>query len=76
MLTTNYFLTFRNIAPINSQSKEIIIELCKNDTGQAMIKISIDGQIEFTYSNQKFEASELIEIANLAKSAHLLIKNQ
>lgn len=43
-------------------------------TGECMVKIYIDGQIEFTYSNQKFGSSELIEIANLANSAHLLLK--
>lgn len=74
-LTANYFMRVRNIAPINTDVPENILELCSIKNGMAMVCITIDGQIEFTYSNQFFEASELLEIASLANSAHLIIKN-
>lgn len=74
-LTANYYIRVRDIAPLTSTQPERIIEICKIDNGMCMVTITIDGQIEFTYSNQKFEASELIEIANISTSAHLILNS-
>lgn len=66
MLSTNYTLTASQHNGVNC------IDVFSKITDLEIVSIFVDGLIEFNYPHHSLSGPELIELANIAASFHLI----